>query len=110
MKFNTNRRILLLFLLVSTLSFAQKRSQTVFNSMDDAYTKNTTTPFTPQELKMLQEVYGNALQEEILDKPQRVKDIKHLLRNRIVYFQEQNPKNFKTYQLLSSAPLFDVFV
>ncbi|MCB0432245.1 MAG: hypothetical protein KDD18_04165, partial [Mangrovimonas sp.] len=22
----------------------------------------------------------------------------------------QNPKNFKTYQLLSSAPLFDVFV
>lgn len=110
MKFNTNRRILLLFLLVSTLSFAQKRSQTVFNSMEDAYTKNTTTPFTPQELKMLQEVYGNALQEEILDKPQRVKDIKHLLRNRIVYFQEQNPKNFKTYQLLSSAPLFDVFV
>lgn len=108
MKFKVYHWILSLMVLFGLNSYAQKRNQTTLSPIDEAYVKNTTAPFTPNELKMLNEVYGESLQKEVLDKPQRVKDIKHLLRNRITYTKDYNPA--KGYINLTEVPLFDVYV
>lgn len=76
--------------------------------MQIAYQETAKTPFTAKEMRMLREVYGEQLQEKVLDRPQFKKDIKHYLRNRIVYFKEPNVNNHKKYELLSTVPLHDV--
>lgn len=109
MKFNLSTCILGLFMVFCATAVGQNSTRKA-SVMQKLYAENTITPFTAQEMQFLQEVYGEHLQEEILSKPTRVKDIKHLLRNRIQYFEEPNPNNHKDYVLLSSVPLFNVFV
>jgi hypothetical protein len=74
------------------------------------YGANVDAPLNSNELKQLQEVYGNKLEEHVLSKPQRLKDMKHLLRNRIEIKMISNPKYQKQSTLLSEVPLFDYYV
>ena len=53
-------------------------------------------------------LYGQNLNDQILDRPVRVKDIKDILRNRVDIYQE-NIKNVSTIPSLSEVPIFDIY-
>ena len=74
------------------------------------YNSNVNNPLSSSEMTMLREVYGDALEKDILSKPQRLKDIKNILRNRVEIVEISNPSNQKKCTLLSEVPLFDVYV
>ncbi|QXP59800.1 hypothetical protein [Olleya sp. HaHaR_3_96] len=82
----------------------QKKQQTQLVK----YKKNVAAPLTAKEMGMLQEVYQDKLQTYVLSNPQRVKDFKHLLRNRVSI--KKIPSlvgNKNKYQLISDAGLFN---
>jgi len=72
------------------------------------YPSNVDLPFSKSELKKLEEAYGQNLNDQILDRPIRVKDIKDILRNRVNIYQE-NIKDLSTIPLLSNIPTFDIY-
>ena len=74
------------------------------------YSDNVNSPLTSIERQQLQEVYGDKLQTYVLSKPDRLKAIKNILRNRISIIQITNPRNQKETKLLSEVPLFDYYV
>ena len=86
-------------------SKAQRQSLPIVN-----YNDNVNSPLTTLEMAQLKEVYGDQLQNLILDRPQRVKDIKNILRNRIIFKKVKPGKAAKNYPLLSTIPLFDTYV
>lgn len=71
------------------------------------YNENVNTPLTAKEKEMLLDVYGDKLQEYVLSKPQRLKDIKNILRNRVEIIEIPDAKNHKECELLSSISLFN---
>ncbi|SEA25492.1 hypothetical protein [Bizionia paragorgiae] len=74
------------------------------------YKDNVKAPLTTKELKMLKEVYGNNLEKEVLSRPQRVKDFKNLLRNRVIIKQMPSLVNYpEKYKLLSETGLIKVY-
>ena len=72
------------------------------------YPSNVEAPFLNDELKKLEEAYGQNLNDQILERPVRVKDIKDILRNRVDIYQE-NVKDVSTIPLLSNVPIFDIY-
>ena len=72
------------------------------------YPDNINIPFTNSELAKLKMAYGNQLENQILDRPVRVKDIKDILRNRVIIYQE-NIKNLSKIQLLSQVSVFTIY-
>ncbi|MBT7528148.1 MAG: hypothetical protein HN660_01535 [Flavobacteriaceae bacterium] len=72
------------------------------------YPDNIRLPFTNLEIQKLKYIYGDQLKKYVLDKPSRVKDIKHILRNRVV-IQNEDVKDISNYPLLSTVSIFDVF-
>ena len=72
------------------------------------YPDNIRLPFTNLEIQKLKYIYGDKLKKYVLDKPSRVKDIKHIFRNRVVV-QSEEVKDISTYPLLSTISVFDVF-
>ena len=70
------------------------------------YGENIKAPLTNKELSCINEVYGDQAEILVLNRPQRVKDIKHILRNRVV-IQEHPGKDLSPYKPLSSVPLFN---
>jgi hypothetical protein len=73
------------------------------------YKSNVDAPLTAKELAQIKEVYGDQAEKEILSRPQRVKDIKHLLRNRIE-IKLVPGGDLKPCPLLSEVSLFDAYV
>lgn len=73
------------------------------------YKSNVDAPLTAKELAQIKEVYGDQAEKEILSRPQRVKDIKHLLRNRIEIKLVPSGE-LKPCPLLSEVSLFDAYV
>lgn len=65
------------------------------------YPDNIRLPFTNLEIQKLKYIYGDQLKKYVLDKPSRVKDIKHILRNRVV-IQNEEVKDISNYPLLST--------
>ena len=57
---------------------------------------------------MLKYVYANNLKKYVLDKPAIVKDIKHILRNRIFIGKKSSTPQVK-YPLLSTVKLFNIY-
>ena len=98
-----------LILFVVNNSYSQSKSINQ-NLPEVKYGDNVEAPLTAIELKQLQEVYGDKLQEFVLNRPQRLKDIKHLLRNRIEIKTISNPSDQKKSVLLSQVPLFNYYV
>lgn len=74
------------------------------------YNTNVNSPLSSVERQQLEEVYGNKLQEYVLSKPERLKAIKNILRNRVSIVEIANPKNQKETKLLSEVSLFDYYV
>lgn len=72
------------------------------------YDDNVDAPLTAKELSHIQDVYGNHMQEDILSKPQRLKDVKHILRNRIE-IMELPGKDLSSFRNLSTVPLFNPY-
>ncbi|WP_034061763.1 hypothetical protein [Lacinutrix jangbogonensis] len=70
------------------------------------YGENINAPLTEKELSFIKEVYADKAEEYVLNRPQRLKDIKHILRNRI-YINEHKNKDLSHFKLLSSVPLFN---
>ena len=58
----------------------------------------------------LKAVYGNKLQEYILSKPERLKAVKNILRNRVEIIELSDPKDQKNCELLSEVSLFNYYV
>lgn len=68
---------------------------------------NVSFPLNGTEKRMLIEVYGESLKENVLDNPQRLKSIKNILRNRVKVLSISNYT--KDYKLLSQVPLFNKY-
>uniref|UniRef100_UPI00404AFF6C hypothetical protein n=1 Tax=Gelidibacter sp. TaxID=2018083 RepID=UPI00404AFF6C len=71
------------------------------------YKPNVDAPLTAKELAQIKEVYGDKTQSDVLNHPQRVKDFKHLLRNRVEIREIPSTENQKPCLLLSEVSLFD---
>ena len=97
--------ILVCTLLVSTSLFSQSRKQKTVT-----YKDNVNAPLTSAELALINEVYGNTANANVLDKPQRLKDTKNILRNRVEIKNIPNPSDQKPCTLLSEVPLLDYYV
>ncbi|MBR9915873.1 MAG: hypothetical protein GYB32_13830 [Algicola sp.] len=70
------------------------------------YNDNVDAPLTAKELAQIVEVYGEHAEEDILSKPQRLKDVKHILRNRVEII-ELPGKDLSSFINLSTVPLFN---
>ena len=96
--------VAVIFCCISLNTYAQtgtsKNSFTVVN-----YKLNVNAPLTNQEKQQLEEVYSDQLQKYVLNNPQRLKDIKNILRNRVFIIELPNHK--KESKLLSKVSLFN---
>ncbi|WP_040278651.1 hypothetical protein [Psychroserpens damuponensis] len=92
-------------LLISTSLFSQSRKQKTVT-----YNTNVNSPLTPAELAFVNEVYGNTVNANVLDKPQRLKDIKNILRNRVEIKNVPNASDQKACTLLSEVSLMNYYV
>ncbi|WP_037348978.1 hypothetical protein [Sediminibacter sp. Hel_I_10] len=99
----------LLIFFVITCSFSQSQSQHRESQIVN-YAENIAAPLSSSELSKIKEVYGDKAEKYVLSKPQRLKDIKNILRNRIEFITVQNPQDQKDCELLSEVPLFNYYV
>ncbi|MBT8272852.1 MAG: hypothetical protein KJO77_03530 [Bacteroidia bacterium] len=74
------------------------------------YNQNVDAPLKMAERQKLEEVYGDKLHQYVLSKPQRLKSIKNILRNRVEIREISNPQDQKDCELLSEVSLFDYYV
>ena len=74
------------------------------------YNANVDAPLTSKELGQIKEAYGDQAEQQVLSRQQRVKDIKNILRNRVVFKEVKSGETLKECPLLSSVPLFDYYV
>jgi hypothetical protein len=103
------RGVLTIFLTTLSFSgFAQSQVKSkvvkVMNHND-----NVKQPLTSQEMDFLVEAYGDELDEYILNRPQRLKDVKDILRNRVkIELASRNEKS-AYLPLLSTVALFTTY-
>jgi sensor c-di-GMP phosphodiesterase-like protein len=95
---STYYKVVIIFFCVSIYTNAQ-------SNIAVKYKANIKTPLTKKENVQLQEVYGEMLQDYVLNNQQRLKDIKNILRNRVSVVELPNFK--KEVTLLSQVPLFN---
>lgn len=104
------KRLLLLvsfFAVVFTAQNVNAQSNRKLKTQPVNYGDNVEAPFTAKELSMLKEVYQDKLEEYVLSKPNRVKDFKHLLRNRLLIKKMPNTNYQSKVKLLSTISLFN---
>lgn len=92
--------VLLPLLFISFTAFSQ-------NKIDINYPQNVEAPLTNKEKAMIKEVYQSEADNKVFNNDSFLRDIKHLLRNRITIYEENNQKAQKKCKLLSEIPLFD---
>ncbi|WP_439152035.1 hypothetical protein [Winogradskyella sp.] len=100
----TKLLILLPVLFISFSVFSQD-SKNVPISFPD----NVDAPLSKKEKAMIDEVYQSNANELVYQNANFLKDIKHLLRNRITIYKDTNPKTQKHSKLLSEVPLFNEY-
>ena len=71
-----------------------------------SYNDNVKQALTTQEMDFLVETYGDKLEENILSRPERLKDVKDILRNRVKIELASNNEKSAYMPLLSTVPLF----
>ena len=96
-------------LLITPSMFSQS-SNPVRKQKTVNYNNNVNNPLTSSELAMINEVYGAEASRNVLTKPQRLKDIKNILRNRVEIKNIPNQSDQKPCTLLSEVPLMDYYV
>ena len=106
MKYYITRGIFaILFVTVSFNGFAQTNAKSrVIKGV--TYNDNVNQPLTLKEKTQLTEVYGDQLQSLILNRPQRLKDVKDILRNRVKIGLASDNEKSRFAPLLSTVPLF----
>ncbi|WP_353779759.1 hypothetical protein [Winogradskyella sp. 3972H.M.0a.05] len=104
-----NKVFILLFIgmLMTNISFSQSQPKKV-HSTHVNYGNNIDAPLTQKELSQITEVYGSEAEKYVLNIPQRLKDIKHILRNR-VHIVEYPGKDLSSFKKLSQVPLFNEY-
>lgn len=96
------------FALSISLSNAQQKTQSSLKLVK--YKDNVNAPLTNKERNMLEEVYADKLEQYVLNRPSRLKDFKHLLRNRIeIKLMPHLVEYTKKYKTLSEAGLFNSY-
>lgn len=73
------------------------------------YPDNVYEVLTEKEKTMIEEVYHLKTNEIVYKDESFLKDLKHLLRNRITIYKDDNPKTQKNGKNLSEVPLFDTY-
>ncbi|TXD84354.1 hypothetical protein ESY86_04575 [Subsaximicrobium wynnwilliamsii] len=100
--------VFLLFVFgTSTHSYSQTDNQ-VKPLQQIFFDANVASPLTQKELGFIREVYGDNSESDILNRPQRLKDVKNILRNRVEFMHAPN-KDLSSFAKLSSVPLFDFY-
>ncbi|WP_296317210.1 hypothetical protein [Winogradskyella sp. UBA3174] len=99
---NLKLSVLVPFLIVSILTFGQENSKIQID-----YPTNVEAPLNKKETAMIKEVFQSKSKELVFNNETFLKDIKHLLRNRILIYEEVNAKAQKQTKMLSEIPLFD---
>lgn len=100
-----------LLLILSTLVYQNTISQSKAESQPlqvIIYNDNVNEPLTIKELAQIKEVYGKNAEADILSRPQRVKDIKNILRNRVEIF-DAGDKDLSSLPKLSKVELFNEY-
>jgi len=92
--------------LTANASFSQTKQKPLQHVV---YNDNVNAPLTAHELALITEVYGEHAEEDILSKPQRLKDIKHILRNRVEIIEISEGKDLSSFTNLSTIPLFNPY-
>jgi len=95
--------------MVTPSLFSQSSSQTR-KQKTVSYNDNVNNPLTSSELALINEVYGSTAHANILNIPQRLKDTKNILRNRVEIKNIPNIRDQKECTLLSEVPLLDYYV
>ena len=72
------------------------------------YNDNVNTPLTSSELQFITDVYGDNAESDILSKPNRLKDVKNILRNRVEILHLPG-KDLSSFTNLSTVPLFNTY-
>lgn len=106
------KRLLLLvsfFAVVFTAQNVNAQSDRKLKTQPVNYGENVEEPFTAKELSMLKEVYQDKLEIYVLSKPNRVKDFKHLLRERIYILEHSVSKDLSVYKSFLDLPLFNTY-
>lgn len=106
------KRLLLLvsfFVVVFTAQNVNAQNNRKLKTQPVNYGDNIETPFTAKELSMLKEVYQDKLDEYVLSRPVRVKDFKHLLRERIYILEHPASKDLSVNKSFLDLPLFDTY-
>ena len=98
--------LLVLFSVNVLTSEAQNASEKALTQVQ--FDDNVNAPLTSMEMTILTEAYGENLESLILSKPQRLKDVKHLLRNRLQIVNAKN-KDLSTFPLVSSQSVFKYY-
>ncbi|MBB3124708.1 hypothetical protein FHS04_002231 [Mesoflavibacter sabulilitoris] len=104
------RRILLLisfFAIVFTVQNVNAQNNRKLKTQPVKYGDNLEAPFTAKELGMLEEVYQDKLEKYVLSRPQKIKDLKHLLRNRLLITKLPHYNSKSKVTLLSTVGLFN---
>ncbi|MCD2260963.1 hypothetical protein [Psychroserpens luteolus] len=102
--------LMLLCALLTTPTMFSQSANTSRKQKTVNYNPNVNSPLTNSELALINEVYGNKANANVLSKPQRLKDIKNILRNRVEIKNIPNQSDQKPCTLLSEVPLMDYYV
>lgn len=95
--------ILIPIIVFGLSSYSQQQKATVID-----YPENVNAPLTKTEKVMIEEVYQSEAKEKVFNNKAFLKAIKHLLRNRLLIYEELDAKKQKG-KLLSLVPLFNTY-
>lgn len=105
MKRLITRYSFLLFLFIAlSLNAQSNKNQKYLTHVE--FNENVNDPLTSDEIKKIEEVYGDEMQKYVLDIPIRLKSIKHILRNRVKIELVEN-KDLNSLTPLSQVPILD---
>ncbi len=108
MKLRPPHIVALLFFLLSINISAQTNNQREPLPLVK-YNQNVNAALSSIERHQLEEVYGDKLQEYVLSRPNHLKAIKNILRNRVEILEFSNIQDQKECTLLSEVSLFNYY-
>lgn len=100
--------LLLTALFLLTFNINSQTNKSAIRSAIE-FPENVDAPLTEKEKKMINEVYQSKADEIVFSQEDFLKDIKHLLRNRILLYEDTDAKTQKKCKLLSEVPLLNIY-